>query len=58
MFGTDLVLEYLTAMEAGLTLADLARVGEMAFEAAFLPASEKAALLKIFRETLKSQGLV
>ena len=58
MFGTDLVLEYLTAMETGLTVKDLARVSEMAFEAAFLPTAEKDSLVKKFRETVNSQGLV
>ena len=58
MFGTDLVLEYLTALETGLTVKDLARVGEMAFEAAFLPAPEKDFLVNKFRETVNSQRLV
>ena len=49
MFGTDLVLEYLSALETGLTLGDLAHVAEMGFEAAFLPRAEKDALLAKFR---------
>ncbi len=58
MFGTDLVLEYLSALEAGLTLADLARVAEMGFDAAFLPPEEKSALAAKFREAVGRKGLV
>ncbi len=58
MFGTDLVLEYLSALETGLTLKELARIGEMAFEAAFLPQADKEPLVAKFRETLRAQGLL
>ena len=58
MFGTDLVLEYLSAMETGMTVKDLARVAEMGFEAAFLPQPEKQALITKFREAARAQGLV
>jgi adenosine deaminase/aminodeoxyfutalosine deaminase len=58
MFGTDLVLEYLSAMETGMTLKDLARVAEMGFEAAFLPQAEKQALTAKFREATRAQGLI
>ena len=58
MFGTDLVFEYLSAMETGLTLNDLASIAEMGFEAAFLPRVEKDAFLSRFRETAGAQGLI
>lgn len=58
MFGTDLVLEYLNAMETGLTIQQIARMGEMAFEAAFLPQAEKETLAAKFRTTVRAQGLV
>ncbi len=58
MFGTELVLEYLNAMETGLTLKDLARIAEMGFEAAFLARAEKDALVAKFREVIRSQRLL
>lgn len=58
MFGTDLVLEYLNAMETGLTPKQTARIAEMAFEAAFLPQAEKDALVEKFRAAVRAQGLV
>ena len=47
MSGTDLVTEYgLAARHLGFTFDELARVARTGFTNAFLPESEKAALLE------------
>jgi len=58
MFQTNLIREYEVATAAGLRLQDLARIAEESIHAAFLPESQRDALLARFREMLRVQGLV
>jgi aminodeoxyfutalosine deaminase len=50
MFSTTLNGEYRNALAMGLTQAELLRIAEAGFEAAFLPQSEKGALLAKFKQ--------
>jgi len=58
MFETNLVQEYEAAEMSGLDTAELIRVNEQGFQAAFLPESERRALLARFRAVLREQGLL
>jgi adenosine deaminase/aminodeoxyfutalosine deaminase len=58
MFQTDLVREYSLGPQLGLSAAALARIAEMGFELAFLPAVEKHALVESLRAKTTSLGLV
>ena len=58
MFRTSLSHEYRLALGLGLRFSDLARIAEMGFEFAFLPESEKQALLETFRSRRGSLGLI
>jgi adenosine deaminase len=58
IFETDLVQEYEAAEMSGLDTAELIRVNEQGFAAAFLAESEKRALLGRFHAVLREQGLL
>lgn len=58
MFLTDIASEYAAALETGLSLAELARIGACSYSAAFLPAGEKEKLLAAYRAVISRQGLV
>jgi adenosine deaminase len=58
MFETNLVQEYAAAATAGLDTRELIRVNERGFESAFLPDSERRALLARFHAVLRAQGLL
>src|SRR5260370_233393 len=58
MFDTTLAQEFSTLPQMGLRNLEIVSIAESAFRGAFLPASEKAALLQAFRAkaTLAGQG--
>jgi adenosine deaminase/aminodeoxyfutalosine deaminase len=58
MFQTDLLAEYGHAVSLGFTPAEIARLAENSFQAAFLPPEEKRPLLEAFQSGAKSLGLV
>ncbi len=58
MFHTTLLDEYNLGPHLGLWPRELARIAEMGFEFAFLPALEKEALLQAFRARAKALGLL
>ncbi len=58
MFRTGLFQEYESALQAGLSVADLVHIARAGFEHAFLPQAEKAALLETFRTETVRLGLV
>lgn len=58
MFGTDLLREYSLAASLGLTGAQIARLAENSFQAAFVHAEQKRDLLQRFRTGLNSSGLI
>lgn len=58
MFRTDLLTEYSRAASLGLSNAQLLRLTEQSFEAAFLPLAEKRRLLDHFRAAAKSASLL
>ena len=58
MFHTDLLTEYARAASLGLSKAQLLKLVEQSFNAAFLPPIEKRKLLDDFRTAAKSQGLL
>jgi aminodeoxyfutalosine deaminase len=57
LFHTDLLGEYSKAAALGLTQAQLLRLAEESFSAAFLPPLDKRALLDNFRAAAKAAGL-
>src|SRR5262249_8511459 len=58
MFATDLRREYAGLSEMGMSAAEILRVAENSFAAAFLPADHKAALCSQFRAQTRSLGLL
>ncbi|MDE3109259.1 MAG: adenosine deaminase [Acidobacteriota bacterium] len=56
MFSTDLLTEYSRAAALGLSPAQLVRLAEQSFRAAFLPDADKRAYVEIFRAAAKSSG--
>lgn len=58
MFHTDLLTEYSRAASLGLSDAQLLRLAEESFQAAFLPAEEQRRYLDDFRAAAKSAGLL
>ncbi len=58
MFHTDLDTEYRLALRLGFSPAELVRIAEMSFVAAFLPPPEKRSLLESFRAKTRALGLV
>jgi adenosine deaminase len=58
MFETNLAAEYAALAEMGMSAAEILRVAETSFDAAFIPLHEKAALLDQFRRRSQSLGLL
>lgn len=58
MFDTDLQREYLALIHMGLSPQELVQVAAAAFEGAFLPPADKAALLAAFRDRAAALGLL
>ena len=58
MFETTISGEYVHAHRMGLKPAELVRIAEASFQHAFLPAAEKAALLREFHSGTAALGLV
>jgi adenosine deaminase len=58
MFHTSLGEEYRHAAALGFTPAELLRLAENSFHAAFLPDDEKQSLLRVFRERATALGLL
>jgi aminodeoxyfutalosine deaminase len=58
MFGTTLDGEYALLPRMGLQTGEILRVAAAAFEGAFLPPAEKAALLAAFRTQASALGLL
>jgi aminodeoxyfutalosine deaminase len=58
MFSTDLLREYIAAIEMGLSPRELARVGAAAFQAAFLPLEEKFAYLDRYTRQATAVDLI
>jgi len=58
MFETTVSDEYRHAHQMGLNRGDLVRLAETSFHHAFLPDSERAALLSEFRSRISALGLV
>jgi adenosine deaminase/aminodeoxyfutalosine deaminase len=58
MFHTDLLTEYSRAASLGISNAQLLRLAEQSFSAAFLPPIDRRKLFDDFRAAAKSQGLV
>jgi aminodeoxyfutalosine deaminase len=58
MFHTDLLTEYSKAAALGLSNGQVLALAEQSFNAAFLLATEKRALLDQFRTAAKSAGLI
>lgn len=58
MFRTSLAQEYRHAAALGFTSAELIRLAENSYHAAFLRADEKQALLRVFRERAAALGLI
>ena len=58
MFDTTLAREFSTLPQMGLRNQEIVSIGESAFRGAFLPASEKSALLQAFRAKAESAALL
>jgi aminodeoxyfutalosine deaminase len=58
MFDTSLTREFTTLEQMGLREQEIMRIAEGAFLGAFLPASEKSALLQSFRARAEALGLL
>jgi aminodeoxyfutalosine deaminase len=58
MFDTTLAREFSTLAQMGLRQQEIMRIAEGAFHGAFLPASEKSALLQAFRARAEALGLL
>ena len=58
MFHTDLSSEYRLGLALGMEPKALARIAEMGFEHAFLPAEEKQPLLEAFQNKKSALGLL
>ncbi|MGB0034426.1 MAG: adenosine deaminase [Candidatus Acidiferrales bacterium] len=58
MFHTDLLTEYSRAASLGISHAQLLRLAEESYHAAFLPPLDKRRMLDEFRAAAKSAGLV